>query len=54
MPPPAAEAASMVLLIAGVSRALPSPVAPKVLTSNVSPIARFDLVFAGVADPLRR
>ena len=46
MPPPAAAAASMARLMAGVSRVLPSPVAPKALTSKVPRAAEFVFGFA--------
>ena len=48
MPPPAAAAASMARLIAGVSMVWPSPVAPKALTLRMPALAKTSLESEGV------
>src|SRR5208282_2960973 len=52
VPPPAAEAAAIALSTAGVSRVLPSPVAPNVFTSYWVVIALSDSALAAVAPKL--
>ena len=51
VPPPAAAAAAIALSIAAVSRVLPSPLAPNIRTSSISPAADGISVVARVARP---